>query len=196
MPSPPVVLDNALVLLRAAFFAVATLLAVVCLVDWLVRTRRLDPFGPVARFMRANVQPFIAPVERRVVRAGGLPSSAPWWALVAVVLAGIVAISFLEFVRTEVASAARALDRGPSAIYGLLVTWTFEILQIALIVRVVLSWVGTRPGSWYVRWSYRLTEWMLRPLRRVIPMVGMIDITPIVAWFALGLLAALLVRLG
>ncbi|HLA89552.1 MAG TPA: YggT family protein [Gemmatimonadaceae bacterium] len=192
---PPLVFfDNALTVLRAGFFAVAALLFVVCLVDWLVRTRRLDPFGRVARFMRAYVQPLIAPVERRVVRAGGLPSSAPWWALAAVVLLGIVVISLLEFVRTEVGSVSLALNRGPAAIYRLLVTWVVEILQIALIVRVVLSWVGARPGRWYVRWSYRLTEWMLRPLRRVIPMIGMIDVTPIVAWFVLTLLAAFFLR--
>ena len=195
MPPVLVLLDNALTILRGLFFALAALVAVVCVVDWLVMTRRLDPFGPVARFMRANVQPFIAPVERRVVRAGGLPSSAPWWALAAVALAGIVAISLLEFVRAQVGSAVFAFGSGPAAIYRLLVNWTFQLLQIALIVRVVLSWVSARPGSWYVRWSYQLTEWILRPLRRVIPTIGMIDITPIVAWFALGLLAGLLLRL-
>ena len=81
------VLDVTLGLLRRGFFAVAMVLAVVCAVDWLVRTRRLSPFGMIARFMRANVDPAITPIERAVVRAGGVPSSAPWWALVVVVLA-------------------------------------------------------------------------------------------------------------
>jgi uncharacterized protein YggT (Ycf19 family) len=39
-----------------------------------------------------------------------------------------------------------------------------------------------------VRWSYGATEWMLRPLRGLIPSLGVIDITPIVAYFALQLL--------
>jgi YggT family protein len=196
MPQILGAIDSALAVLRGGFFAVAAVLAVVCGVDWLVRTRKLDPFGPVARFMRRYVQPLITPVERRVVRAGGLPSSAPWWALVFVVLAGIVAITLLQFLRAELASAVSAIGTGPAAIYRMLVVWTFRILQLALIVRVILSWVRAVPGSWYSRWSWRLTEWLLRPLRRVIPPLGMIDITPLIAWLLLGLVAGLLVRLA
>src|ERR1035437_4776251 len=139
-------IDSALGVFRVAFFAVAAVLAVVSGVDWLVRTRKLDPFGRVARFMRANVQPLIAPVERRVVRAGGLPSSAPWWALVFVVIAGIVLISLLEFLRSQLSSAFFAIGSGPAAVYRLIVVCTFALLQIALVVRVVLSWVPVRPG--------------------------------------------------
>jgi len=188
--------DWALGVLRGGFFAVAAVMAVVCGVDWLVRTRKMNPFGPAARFMRAYVHPLIAPVERRVVRAGGLPSSAPWWALVSVVLAGIVLISLLEFLRGQLSSAHNAVGSGPSAVYRLLVTWTFQLLQFALIVRVVLSWVRSRPGTWYYRWSWRLTEWFLGPLRRVVPMLGMIDVTPIVAWILLAVLQGLLLRLA
>ena len=189
-------IDSALAVLRGGFFTVAAVLAVVCGADWLVRARKVDPFGPVARFMRATVDPLIAPVERRVVRAGGLPSSAPWWALVFVVLAGIVLISLLEFLRSQLATAVFALGTGPGAVYRLLIAWTFQILQLALIVRVILSWVRARPGTWYSRWSWRLTEWLLRPLRQVIPPIGMIDVTPLVAWFVLALVQGLLMRLG
>lgn len=195
----PVILgavDGALAVLRGGFFAVAAVLAVVCGVDWMVRTRKLSPFGGAARFMRTYVHPLIAPVERSVVRAGGLPSSAPWWALVSVVLAGIVLISLLEFLRDQVSSAAFAVGSGPSAVYRLVVTWTFQVLRLALIVRVVLSWVRSRPGTWYHRLSWRLTEWFLRPLRRLVPMIGMIDITPIVAWILLAVVQGLLVRLA
>jgi YggT family protein len=190
------VVDSALPVIRAGFLALAGLLATICGVDWLVRTRRVSPFGPVARFMRSKVDPIILPVERRVVRSGGLPSSAPWWALAAVILAGIALISFLEFARTQAALAALAIDSGPGGIYRLVVSWTIAVLQIALIVRVLLSWVHAPPGAWYVRWSYRLTEPMLRPLRRVVPMLGMMDITPIIAWFLLGLLRGFFIGLA
>ena len=42
--------------------------------------------------------------------------------------------------------------------------------------------------SRWVRWSFVLTEPILRPLRKIIPPLGMIDITPIVAYFLLRLL--------
>jgi YggT family protein len=188
-------IDSTLGVLRVAFFSAAAVLAVVCGVDWMVRTRRIAPFGAVARFMRSRVDPLLAPVERRVVRVGGLPSSAPWWALITVVVAGIVVLGLLDFVRGQIAYTFSAFQSGPSGIFRLLLTWAFEILQVALIVRVVMSWFPVRPGNWFARWSFTLTEWMLRPLRRIIPSIGIIDITPLVAWFLLSLLEGFFVRL-
>lgn len=189
-------LDLVLSLLRRGFIAVATVLAAVCLVDWLVRTRRLSPFGPVAKFMRANVDPALAPIERAVVRGGGLPSSVPWWALVGVVLAGIVVITALDFVRTQIEFFVLAVEGGPRGIYRLAVSWIFAVLQLAIIVRVVISWVRLRPSLWFVRWSVKLTEPILRPLRQVVPTFGIVDITPIVAWLLLGLLETFFLHLG
>jgi hypothetical protein len=63
--------QSVLGVLRIALFALAVLLTIVCAVDWAMRTRRLSPFGPIARFFRSNVDPMIASVERRLVRAGG-----------------------------------------------------------------------------------------------------------------------------
>ncbi len=188
-------LDTTLAVIRGSFIAIAGVLAVVCGVDWLVRSRKINPFGGVARFMRANVDPLIAPVERRVVRAGGLPSSAPWWALVAVVLAGIVLMSLLEFVRQQIGFVFYSLSGGPRGIVRLLVSWTFAVFELAIFARVILSWIPMKPGSWIVRWTWKLSEPVLGPLRRVIPPIGMIDITPLIAYFALSLLQPLVMRL-
>jgi uncharacterized protein YggT (Ycf19 family) len=38
-----------------------------------------------------------------------------------------------------------------------------------------------------VRWAYASTEWLLRPLRQIVPTWGMFDFTPIVAYFILWL---------
>ena len=182
------VLDVLIPLLRIAIFAVAVILFAVFALDWLVRTRRISPFSPVARFFRRAVQPLVAPVERRVVRAGGLPTSAPWWALVTVVVAGILIIVLLEYLRGQIAVAASAMRAGPRGVYVLLVSWTFGILQLALLIRVIASWFRLSEYKRWIRWAVVLTEPILRPLRSIIPPLGMIDITPLVAWFVLSLL--------
>lgn len=184
--------DALLGFLRVAFLALAVVLAIAATVDWLVRTRRLNPFSKTARFFRQRIDPLFEPVERRVVRAGGLPSAAPWWALATVVLAGILIISLLGFLRAQVLVIASAASLGTRGYVALLINWTFGILRLALIVRVVSSWIRVSPYSKWIRWSFVLTEPMLRPLRSFIPTIGMIDITPIVAFFALGLLEGLL----
>jgi YggT family protein len=188
-------IDSVLSVLRGSFLAVALILAAICLGDWLVRTRRVPAFSPVARFFRTAVDPILAPVERWVVNAGGLPANAPLWLLAAVVFAGIVLISVLEFGRGQLGSAAVALSHGPRGVYRLLVSWSAALLQVALIVRVLHSWIAFRPGAWYARWSFRLTEWMLRPLRRVIPTIATVDVTPIAAWILLLVARAFLLDL-
>lgn len=197
MPPAPALtgFDAFLGVLRLAFFALAAVLAVVATVDWLVRTRRLNPFGGVARFFRRSVDPLLAPVERRILRSGGVPTAAPWWALAAVIVAGILLLSLLGFLRNQYLGALFAAEAGPRGIVRLLVAWTFGFLQIAILVRVIASWIPVNPYSPWLRWAFVVSEPILRPLRGLIPTIGMIDITPIVAWFGLRILQSLLMSL-
>ena len=172
---------------RRVLFVAAVVAALIALVDWLVRTRRLNPFGPIARFCRRFVDPMMAPVERRILRAGGLPSSAPWWTLVVVVVGGLLLIWLLEFLGGFFVSAAGAVTT-PGGAVRFLIALTFSVLRIALIVRVISSWFQISPYSRWIRWSYTLTEWMLRPIRRLLPPAGMFDLSPLVAFILLWLL--------
>jgi YggT family protein len=187
-------LDAAVAVARIAFLVSAALAALVCVGDWAVRTRRISPFSGLARFFRGSIDPLMAPIERRIVRGGGIPSNAPWWALAAVIVGGIVAIWLLGFIRAQITAVAFAADMGSRGLLRLAVSWLFGIVQIALFARVIASWFRPSPSRWWVRWSYALTEPLLRPLRRFIPPIGgTIDVTPIVAYFLLVLLSNLIV---
>ena len=181
--------------LRTIILIAAVVLGVICIMDWAVRTRKINPFHAVARFFRSSVDPFIAPIERKVVRAGGTPASAPLWTLAAVVIGGIIIVSVADFILLEIVRANYYANQGSAGLFRLLVTWTFNILRIALLVRVVSSWLPVSPYSRWVSWSYRLSEPILAPLRRVVPTLGAIDITPILAYFLLGFIQSFMMRL-
>jgi YggT family protein len=180
---------------RAALLSIAVVFGVICILDWAVRTRKISPFNAIARFCRATVDPLIAPIERKVVRAGGTPASAPLWALAAVVIGGILLLSLLDFILLQVARSMIASQNGAAGIFQLLVSWTFTILKIALIVRVISSWLPISPYSRWVLWSYKLSEPILAPMRRIIPNLGGLDITPILAYFLLSVTESFLLRL-
>ena len=57
----------------------------------------------------------------------------------------------------------------------------FFILQFAVIIRSLMSWFNPSPENPIVRLVIEITEPVLAPLRRIVPRIGMIDITPIVA---------------
>ena len=183
--------ETILVGVKMALLAVGGLVAVACALDWAVRTRRISPFSRTARFVRARVDPLMAPVERIVLRTGGVPSSAPLWMIVGYAVFGILLLSALRLVGGLVIEAVDGL-RSPGTIPILLASWTFALLRVALLVRVISSWLPISPYSGWIRWSYVLTEWMVAPLRRLIPNLGPVDITPIVAWLLLSLLQSLL----
>jgi len=186
------VLDLLLGVLRPAVFMAGTLAAVAAVVSYSVRTRKISPFSPVARFTRDKVDPWlIAPMERRIVRAGGTPYAAPWWALAAVIVGGLVLLSTVGFLRDQLMMLAY-MSGSTASLAALLVRWTCSILRLALFARVISSWVGGSPYSKWWRWSYVLTEWFLAPLRQVIPTIGMIDITVLIAYFGLGILESVI----
>jgi YggT family protein len=182
---------TAVAMIKTGLFYVGGTLAVVAGVDWAVRTRRINPFSRTARVFRGRVDPLIAPVERVVVRAGGVPSAAPWWALVVVAVGGIVLIGVLGLIY-NILFQVIVISQQPREAPMTLLSWAFSILKLALLVRVFSTWLPISPYSKWIRWSYVLTDWMIVPLRRVIPSIGMIDITPIVAWLGIIVIQSLL----
>src|SRR5256712_13276583 len=58
---------------RYTVFGLVVLAALVALGSWLVRTRRVSPFGVFGRTVRSVTDPIMRPVERRVGGHGGQP---------------------------------------------------------------------------------------------------------------------------
>jgi YggT family protein len=178
-------------IVRYVVFGIAVVAAIVALVDWAVRTRRLQPFGAVARFCRRIIDPMMRPIENRIVRRGGNPVNAPWWTLVVVVVGGLVLITLLEFFGRLVLQVGWGLS-SPGRLGVMVLSWIFMILRIALIVRVISTWIQMSPYSPWIRWSYVMTEWMIAPVRKVLPPFGPVDASPLVVFLALWLVQSLL----
>ena len=68
----------------------------------------------------------------------------------------------------------------------------FLVLTLAIFARVLLSWLPIRQDSQFAVILFEITEPILGPLRRIVPRLGMIDLTPIVALFLLQFLERLL----
>ena len=69
----------------------------------------------------------------------------------------------------------------------------FPVLSYAIIIRALISWFPIAPTSRIIRLLDDVTEPILVPLRRVVPRLGMMDITPIVAILLLNVIQNLLV---
>ena len=67
-----------------------------------------------------------------------------------------------------------------------------EVLTLAILIRVSLSWFSRGPTNVLTNMMYQVTEPILSPLRRIIPKVGRLDFTPMVAVILLQVVASIL----
>ena len=80
----------------------------------------------------------------------------------------------------------------PLAFVRYFVDALFTILIFAIIARALISWFPIRPDSPVIVLLDEITEPIMRPLRQIVPRLGMLDITPIVAILLLQMLQSLL----
>lgn len=174
---------------RYAVLAVAGALALLGFAAMAVQRRSINPFSRTARLVRRLSDPLIKPVERRLIRAGHNPQSAPTWLVGLALVGGILVITIAEWLARQLfmMQAAQAYGEQTRSLVILVtvVNWAFNIIEIALVVRVIGSWFGMDRYHPLMKPVVFLTEWMLAPLRRVVPAFGMFDITPVVAWLLL-----------
>jgi YggT family protein len=186
---------DALTLIRYGVFALVVVAALVATASWLVRARKVSPFSPLGRGLRSISDPVITVVERRLQRSGGNPVHAGWWLVIAVAVIGIVGLSLLTWLVRVAARMVNIAARGPRDLAVSVVFLVHDIVFFALLARVILSWVGLGRYNRWLRPAYWLTDWLVEPIRRVLPPMGMFDLSPLVALLALWMLRAIVVAI-
>ena len=177
---------------RYVVFGAFGLSCIAAAASWLVRTQRVSPFGALGRALRAASEPLIRPVERRLVRAGGNPVHAGWWLVVGVAAVGVILLSLFNWLAGTFYSAGAAFGRGPRVALAFLIVAAYNVVFVALVVRVVASWFGRFRYTWWLRPAYVLTDWVVEPIRRLLPAGGTLDWSPLAAWLALWVLKQVL----
>lgn len=70
----------------------------------------------------------------------------------------------------------------------------FQVLLFAILGRVIVSWIDPMGNMRVTQILRELTEPILAPIRSVLPTMGMIDLSPLVALLLLQLLQSLILR--
>lgn len=71
-------------------------------------------------------------------------------------------------------------------------TLVLEAYLIVILIRVVFSWVSPFPTNPVSRLAWALTEPVLAPIRRALPPMSGIDLSPLVVWLVVIVLLGLL----
>ncbi|MBE3587741.1 MAG: YggT family protein [Thermoanaerobacteraceae bacterium] len=70
----------------------------------------------------------------------------------------------------------------------------FQVYDWLIFIRIILSFIRHNPYHPLIRFIYEVTEPVLGFFRRFIPPVGMLDFSPLVAFFVLELLRQLILN--
>ncbi len=69
------------------------------------------------------------------------------------------------------------------------------LYEIAILVRIVLSWVPHNPYNQAIQFLYKITNPVLNPVRKLIPPFKGIDFSPVVVFFGLSIIKGIVARI-
>lgn len=75
-----------------------------------------------------------------------------------------------------------------------LVDGVCQILYWLLFARIIVSWLPVDPYSTVVQFLHQVTEPLLAPLRRIPLQLGMLDLTPLIAFLILWFVRRIVVQ--
>ncbi|KAF1012551.1 MAG: hypothetical protein GAK32_00109 [Pseudomonas fluorescens] len=164
-----------------------SLYLLIVLLRFVLQLVRANFYNPLCQFVVKATQPLLKPLRRIIPSLFGLDMSS--LVLAIVVQLALMALTLL-------------LTYGTTGNFVQLLVWAIigvtalflKIFFFALIVSVILSWVAPgshNPGAELVN---QICEPALAPFRRLLPSMGGLDISPILAFMVLKLLDMLVIN--
>jgi len=141
-----------------------------------------NPFGWTAVTIRRLTDPLISPMRLALMRLRVDPKYAPLVTILAVILLGWFALQLLSTVAMTLTGVLSSLaKRAVAPLIGYLLHGLLSLYNLAIFVRIIFSWCNVSYANRWMRFLVNITEPLLGPLRRLIPLVGGFDISPIIA---------------
>lgn len=165
-----------------------SLYLLIVLLRFILQLVRADFYNPLSQFAVKATKPLLNPLRKVIPGFGGLDLASLVLALLVQLLLMILTLLLMGY--------------GVGALLPQLLVWAVigvtalfvKIFFFALIASVILSWVAPgshNPGAQLVN---QLCEPLLMPIRRILPNLGGLDISPIFAFIALNLVDMLVIK--
>lgn len=175
---------------NAGVFLIQTLLglyALAFMLRFLLQLVRADFYNPFSQFLVKVTNPVVKPLRRIIPGFGGID----WASIITVVLLMMAEYLLIGMLPRYSLPTPQGL-----AILALAKTLSLliNVFLFSIIIQAVLSWVN--PGGYnpIVGLLYQLTAPILSPIRRVIPPISGLDLSPMAAIIVLYLITLLFIQ--
>lgn len=151
------------------------------LIRFLLALSRANFYNPLSQSLVKITNPVLVPLRRMIPAIGKLDTAA-------IVLA--LGLTMLKLFLLDMLGAMQG---------NIVLGSVFELLRsvvgiymFAMIIQAIMSWMNNSHGNPLADILYSLTEPLLRPIRNIIPSVGMMDFSPLVAILLLQIVLIIL----
>ncbi len=174
------------------------LYALVVILRFLLQVVDAHYFNPVAQFVVQATRPVLGPL-RRVLPTVGRYDLAALVVALALMLIKITLLRLLAIDQIVIGGYAVGIAHvwlGSLVWLALvdLLTLFINVWFFAVLIMAVLSWIAPSGPNPVYEVLEQVTRPILRPVRRVIPLIGGVDLSPLVVLIGLQVLKMLLVR--
>jgi len=161
------------------------LYATLVVLRFLLQLTRADFYNPISQFIVKATAPVLNPLRRVIPGVGGMDTAS---LALAWIVTTLEQLAVLALGGTGFQPAAAALLAIPA-----LVALVINIFLFAILIQVIISWIN--PGSYnpVLGLIHSLTEPLLAPVRRRMPDMGGLDLSPMVVMIRLVVLEMLLI---
>jgi len=159
----------------------------IVLLRFILQLVRANFYNPLCQFIVRATQPLLKPLRKIIPGFGGLD-------IASLVLA--ILLQFILIALTILLTYGIFANPVQMLIWSLIgITALFlKVFFFALIISVILSWVAQGSHNPGVELINQICEPVLSPIRRILPSMGGLDLSPIFAFLALKLLDMLVIQ--
>jgi YggT family protein len=184
-----IILQRIYWLINSAVVTVIVVTIALVLLRFIANLADLNPFSWASRTIRRVTDPLIAPVRRPLARAGVDPKYAPLVTILVTIFLGWCLLQFVAAATGILDGLLRSLaGHAVVPFIGYLIYGLLSFYTLLIFARVLFSWVNLSYSNRWARFLIHATEPLLGPLRRLVPIVGGFDISPIIAWLIIEIL--------
>jgi YggT family protein len=182
------IISRTFLFLTWAVTAVIVAIIALMILRLIADAANLNPFAWASRTIRRLTDPFVSRARKGLMGFGVDPKFAP----LIVILVSILLGWFFLWLSEEVASTLIGLllsikAANPISALGYLIYGALSVYIVFIFMRIVFSWGMVSYSNRLMRFLVNMTEPLLGPLRRIIPPLGMMDISPIFAFLIIWL---------
>ena len=142
----------------------------------------LNPFAWTSRTIRRLSEPIMIPMRSGLRGIGVDPKYAPVVVILISLLVGVFVLQLITVTAVTIAGVSESVRIGAFFwVFGFILYGLLSIYSLLIIIRVIFSLAMLSYSYRIMRFLVEITEPLLGPLRRVVPVLGRFDVSPIVA---------------